>query len=97
MVLGLDRQSDVPLDRLLGICNTAAAHLGQPRLYEDRLESSRAIDRESCFHISIAWTLETPGEPKQSMKGAAEKLETNILFDIVKVKMGNTVHDIPLA
>lgn len=57
-------------------------------------------DRSSCFHISIAWTLQDPGWPRTSISSDVSnftKSDITIDFEVVKVKIGNVVHDIPLA
>jgi len=55
-------------------------------------------DRSDCFHVSIAWTLQDPGGGGDSsdltqIPGAY----MDISFDVVKVKIGNAVHDVPLG
>jgi hypothetical protein len=59
------------------------------------------IDRTEHFHISIAWNLE---EPVQEWIDLVRDLDISqstktpcIPFDAVKVKIGNTVHSIPLG
>lgn len=60
-------------------------------------------DRSECFHISIAWVLRDPGvERGDGVSGSVtieheDLMAMAIRFDVVKVKMGNVVHDIPLG
>jgi U6 snRNA phosphodiesterase len=60
-------------------------------------------DRSDCFHISIAWTLEDPGGRGEDAIGGSSELtdlaknNIKIHLDVVKVKIGNVVHDVPLA
>lgn len=63
--------------------------------------NANKADRSECFHISIAWTLEDP-EGEGSDRETTSDLSSlpgndmEISFDVVKVKIGNVVHDIPL-
>lgn len=58
-------------------------------------------DRSDCFHFSIAWTLQDPrrGGSDENMVELTEltSKDMEISFDVVKVKIGNVVHVIPLA
>ncbi|ERF72264.1 hypothetical protein EPUS_02151 [Endocarpon pusillum Z07020] len=67
-----------------------------------RAATAAVPDRSGCFHISIAWTLQDRGGTGNG--GSSGMGRTNldrkgmeITFDVVKVKLGNVVHDIPLA
>lgn len=64
---------------------------------QDSLIDER-IDRTENFHISIAWNLE---EPAREWIDLVRNLDVNqsvkIPFDAVKVKIGNSVHSIPLS
>ena len=63
---------------------------------EDEVARTGVVDRSSsCFHISTAWTLEDPA--KSHAGDLVETQPMEIRFDRLKVKVGNTVHDLPLT
>ena len=49
------------------------------------------------FHFSLAWQLEEPSKASIESADALESVKRlSISCDLVKIKIGNTVHDIPL-
>jgi hypothetical protein len=49
------------------------------------------------FHFSLAWQLEEPSKASIESADALESVKRlNISCDLVKIKIGNTVYDIPL-
>lgn len=98
LVLRLGRPEGDRLNKLLAITNRVVRDLGLPLLYEGRRDVE---DHTSSFHISIAWQLEEPGSRQRDalsvVDGEDEAIRNlSILCDCLKVKIGNTVHDIPL-
>ena len=70
-----------------------------------RVTGLETDDCSEAFHVSIAWSLEAPGE---DMVDPMEHREVAVLmektigkipveFDVVKVKIGNAVHAVDLA
>ena len=59
------------------------------------LHSNTGDDLSSCFHISIAWTLDKPSAPmQQSLEDLVkDKDEFHLKLDVdaIKTKIGNTV------
>jgi U6 snRNA phosphodiesterase len=72
------------------------------------LKHAAVEDRSHYFHISIAWMLQDPGRRGDAAAATAGTDDNDLTqiekqnvmevpFDAVKVKIGNAVHDIPLA
>jgi U6 snRNA phosphodiesterase len=54
-------------------------------------------DRTGNFHFSLAWQLEEPSKASIESADALEPVKRlNISCGLVKIKIGNTIHDIPL-
>ena len=54
-------------------------------------------DRTENFHFSLAWQLEEPSKASIESADALEPVKRlNISCGLVKIKIGNTIHDIPL-
>jgi len=50
------------------------------------------------FHVSLAWSLSHPAAKATDVKRAHEEVkDLRTVFDIVKVKVGNTISSIPLS
>lgn len=108
LVLRLSQPVGDQLNKLLDVCNTSAREFALTQLYPAREEAHvpaekrkapKIPDSSGAFHISVAWTLQKPTE------GAIWRLAPEIVdrcrgleirFDILKLKMGNTVLDILL-
>lgn len=99
------------LNRLLECSNECALSFGLPRLYEkgsekpvdgDCLEPGKRRvmpDRTDAFHISIAWQLTPPSLKQRIVLAHPDVLKLGqafLQFDVVKLKMGNVVKDMPL-
>ena len=68
----------------------------------NRAATAAVPDRSDCFHVSIAWTLQDRGGSRNGGRSDMDLANLDrkcmeITFDVVKVKLGNVVHDIPLA
>jgi U6 snRNA phosphodiesterase len=112
LVLRLSRPRGNDLNKLLSASNAAAKSLGLGELYhgpeehptgdkDTRLEGekSRGVERDSCFHISIAWMLRAPSESARTVLHdvlSRDFVETPIRFECVKIKIGNVIHDVAL-
>lgn len=105
LVLKLATPTNNDLRKLLDACNGCARKFGLNELYVDGEATSDTWGRgeaEDCFHISIAWTLRDPTQNAvpANLAGSSTHLshlrESHIGFDTVKLKIGNTVHDISL-
>lgn len=62
--------------------------------------AAKPEDCSECFHISIAWSLTKPSaEENERLKSMDLNglRDVEILFDSVKVKIGNNVHKLPLS
>lgn len=112
LVISLERPDGDGLNKLLQLCNQVADEYAQPRLYDSATfgsalapstpaleadnDSSEEFDRSSCFHVSIAWTLNPPTE--EMRKKAREWKDSVNAFKVqdVKAKIGNAVTSIPL-
>lgn len=78
------------------------------RKQSDRANSTQILDKSKFFHISLAWALQWPEGSAINQKlrdGTCMELDTDlqrdvedteVLFDSVKVKMGNAIHSISL-
>jgi len=113
LVLKLSKPEDDELNELLAICNATAAQFDLPQLYEIADDTrpggqvnltsktqQDVTDKSDAFHISIAWTLEEPdararGKLIDQMDDQLQGLKVS--FSLLKLKIGNTVIDIPLA
>ena len=99
--LVLRLQASSSLSKLLDLCNGTAKAFGQPLLYE-----SSPGDH---FHISIAWSLESPRSQDgdhgveasadvasipYALLGQLDSLAVH--FDEVKIRIGQDVHNIAL-
>lgn len=67
-----------------------------------RAANAEVPDRSDCFHISVAWTLQDPGGTGNGGSSGMDRANLDrkgmeITFHAVKVKLGNLVHEIPLA
>ncbi|KIX01748.1 uncharacterized protein Z518_09475 [Rhinocladiella mackenziei CBS 650.93] len=102
LVLKLSRPENNDLNKLLSLCNETAQEFELAQLYNDESIKSRQqmVDKTDAFHISIAWTLQ---EPDKQARGRVIDQEQDPLralkvsFSLLKLKIGNTVADIPLA
>lgn len=109
LALELAKPANDDLNKLLRACNACASSWGMDRLYASSTEregaqdvvlpSDSSEDRSSAFHISIAWTLQTP--TVRALESVAAQVngslrDTVITFSSVKVKIGNVVSDVPL-
>lgn len=62
-------------------------------------------DRSTAFHISLAWSLEPPPDELQDLAAVEDVVKTmqqdlgtmNVKFDVIKAKVGNTIHAIEIA
>lgn len=64
------------------------------------LHSNTGDDLSSCFHISIAWTLEKPSASmQQSLEDLVgdEHFHLKLDVDAIKAKIGNAVTNISLT
>lgn len=108
LVLKLQRPAGDELQQMLGASNDTAAGFDQPLLYQNK--HARSADKSAntpieAFHISVAWSLQSPtaqpakhGGLHQAVSSAVleqmGKLEVN--FEEVKVRIGQDVTSIPL-
>ena len=112
LVLKLSKPNNDELNILLSICNEATQQLGLPQLYEHqrdspldldprpKIQAQGMTDKSDAFHISIAWTLEDlGGRGKQSLMDIADDQlgGLKVSFSLLKLKIGNSVIDLPLA
>jgi hypothetical protein len=103
LVLRLGRPENDELNVLLSACNAVARQFGLATLYEDAEErhGRRKSDKSNAFHISVAWTLELPIDQAQGQKLEGLELEElrglEVRFDMVKLKIGSTVMDVPFT
>ncbi|KIW65700.1 hypothetical protein PV04_07933 [Phialophora macrospora] len=113
LVLKLSKPEDDELNKLLSICNATAVQFGLPQLYDDVADIGpgsevrptskaleRVIDKSDAFHISIAWTLEDPGD--QAIRRLVDLMDDQpyglkVSFSHLKIKIGNAVIDLPFA
>ncbi|QPG95155.1 hypothetical protein C2857_007741 [Epichloe festucae Fl1] len=81
-------------------CNKAAAHFGQPPLYQQ--SAGDAVD--TAFHVSIGWTMGSPDEEtclmvlknfRDAQFGQIRDWEIDV--DGVKAKIGNIITHVPLS
>ena len=112
LVLAVDAPANDELNRLLRACNESASEFGLPLLYaktldkpsrpsleEQKISKNMTRKRSKAFHISIAWQLSEPGARERVVPDHPNVMELgkrNLLFEVVKLKMGNVVKDIPL-
>ena len=95
------------LNRLLWACNTAVAEFGFGGLYVSEGQEREEADRSDFFHFSLAWCLASQLKGREVSQGVLDEVWANveadevrnltILVDAVLVKIGNTVHRIPLG
>lgn len=105
LVLSLVRPESDQLNDLLRLCNKVATDYDQPRLYDSpnheaatpATELADEFDRSSPFHISIAWTLNSPSQAliEAATKWSNDSIDAFTVEDI-KVKIGNAVTSVPL-
>ena len=73
---------------------------GKRRLKDRKQRIQGATITADCsgnFHFSLAWQLEEPSKASIESAGALESVKRlSISCDLVKIKIGNTIHDIPL-
>lgn len=112
LVLAVDTPANDELNRLLHACNESASEFSLPLLYaknsdkptdssleEQKISKTVTRNRSDAFHISIAWQLSEPGAKKRAVldhPNVAELGKRSLQFEVVKLKMGNVVKDIPL-
>lgn len=101
LVLKLTRPPYDDLNKLLSACNQCARDSKLPELYHQlgTEPDAKRDDKDDCFHISVAWTLDEPSaEARQAVRKAmpARLKETTVSFTTVKLKIGNVVHDVAL-
>jgi hypothetical protein len=112
LVLTVDTHAKDELSRLLHACNECASEFCFPLLYaknsdkptdssleEQKLSKTVTRSRSDAFHISIAWQLLEPGAKQKVLldhANVAELGKRSLQFEVVKLKMGNVVKDIPL-
>jgi hypothetical protein len=92
---------DDELNMLLDCCNGCAKQFNLPLLYATGRTSE---DRTDAFHISIAWQLAAPtlkhkvviAHPGIEKLKKVVQVERTLGFEVVKLKIGNMVKDIPL-
>ena len=112
LVLVVDTPANDELNKLLRACNESASEFGLPLLYakksdkptdssleEQKLSKTVTRSRSDAFHISIAWQLSEPGAKQKVLldhANVAELGKRSLQFEVVKLKMGNVVKDIPL-
>lgn len=101
LVLKLTRPANDDLNKLLSACNTSARNSQLPELYHKPSTEPHAKlnDKDDCFHISIAWTLHEPtAQARQMLQQItpAQLEQTAVWFTVVKLKIGNVVHDVEL-
>jgi hypothetical protein len=95
------------LNRLLWACNETVAEFGFGGLYVAEGQEKERVDRSDFFHFSLAWCL---GSDLEGIKIGQDMLDElwasavadevrdlKVLVDAVLVKIGNTVHSIPLS
>lgn len=94
LVLGVATPVNDELNMLLHVCNRCAMDFKLPMLYA----GGEAAPQESsdAFHISIAWQLTEPSNTQTLVDVDVGKLGS-LQFEMVKLKMGNVVKDIPLS
>ncbi|ETI25840.1 hypothetical protein G647_02617 [Cladophialophora carrionii CBS 160.54] len=112
LVLRLSKPEDDELNKLLSICNATAVRFGLSQLYNDIAETDQGgavqprsrtpvstTDKSDAFHISIAWTLQDPKDRARKLVGlGVDQLHgLKVSFSLLKIKMGNTVIDLPLG
>ncbi len=113
LVLKLSKPENDDLNQLLAMCNDAAYQFDLPQLYDnaDKDRSSledpvagktqdKVADKSDTFHISVAWTLEEPDDRARRrlidvVDGQLRGLQVS--FSLLKLKIGSTVIDLPLA
>ena len=62
-----------------------------------RQDATVPADCTRKFHFSLAWQLEEPSKASIESTNALESVKRlSISCDLVKIKIGNTIHDIPL-
>lgn len=96
-----NRSPNPELETLLKKCNGVVALFDQHRLYQKDAADENVGE---AFHVSIAWTFGMPGN-RQSMGSLSVFREDRfkhipqweIPIEGVKVKIGNSVHNIPLG
>jgi hypothetical protein len=94
------------LNRLLWACNAVVADFGFAGLYVPEGREGEEIDRSEFFHFSLAWCLASQLKGREisqevldevwASTAADEVRDLTIVVDAVLVKVGNTVHRIPL-
>ncbi len=108
LVLALSRSGDDDLNKLLQACNRCADTFDLDLIYqtkqgketkEEGQDPAMPEDTSTAFHISIAWTLEKVEDLDNLCLdpfNLDELRSIAINFDIVKLKIGNTVTDLKL-
>lgn len=105
LVLILSRPENDQLNLLLETCNSVARHFQLEPLYHIRQPHDPTInpscqssaDQTGSFHISIGWTLSEPPEQAQVQISKAICPRLAISFSRLKLKIGNSITDIPLT
>jgi len=101
LVLKLSKPDKDDLNKLLLACNATARQFGLPQLYEgDDLpnQQRKTVDKSDAFHISIAWTLREPDvQARERLTGVGQDQarQLKVGFSMLKLKIGNTVVDMP--
>ena len=108
LVLRFARPSKDELNKLLCVCNVSAQEFGLPVLYDQRQPAFRSgetntttlrPDNSYNFHVSIAWQLSAPTTTQKNALAtlnSAVRVEKEIVFGILYIKVGNTVSQLPL-
>jgi U6 snRNA phosphodiesterase len=99
LVLKLTRPQHDELNKLLRACNDCAGRINLAELYHSATDLAKSEPKDDCFHISIAWTVQKPSENAQlSVDGLLPDSlqDTEVSFSMVKLKIGNMVHDLSL-
>jgi U6 snRNA phosphodiesterase len=113
LVLKLAKPTGDELNKLLWICNAVADQFDLPLLYSVKggvqtglqsgagdQKNGQTADKSHAFHISVAWTLDEPNdEIRRHLANAQDDQlgELKVSFSILKLKLGNTVVDLPFA
>lgn len=75
-------------------------HVSSHDVENQRLDGNKAADYSEYFHVSIAWNLTEPDaewiDLVQSINVSDYVQAPEVAFDVVKVRVGNVVHNINL-
>lgn len=94
MLYEVDNQGSITDGDSLGNKNKKQK-ITQRNVIAEYLEIPNCSD---SFHVSLAWSLSHPAAKATDVKRAHEEVkDLRTVFDIVKVKVGNTISSIPLS